>query len=61
MEVREQNIRRPGGTEGTEGTTGTGDMEDRTQGIERENTESGCWIVREHMPLRASQNLIVWS
>jgi len=43
MEVREQNIRRPGGTEGTEGTegtTGTGDMEDRTQGIERETIQN---------------------
>jgi hypothetical protein len=23
--------------------------------------ESGCWIVREHIPDRASQNRIVWS
>lgn len=23
------------------------------------STESGCWMVREHIPLRASQNLIV--
>ena len=24
-------------------------------------TESGCWIVREQIPLSASQNFIVWS